>query len=220
MKFCNTCKTEKPLSDFNKHKRMRDGLASQCRECKKITDAKYRAENPEKIAAGKAKCYQRKKDHYNKKSLEWAHNNPEARKEIVNRSYQNNRESKLAYSAEYRAKNKHKYKVWVKEWVERNRDLDRAKHARRRAAKLSATPDWLSKDQLSEIQNFYSLARDCEIITGESYHVDHIIPLQGKNICGLHVPWNLQVLPSDLNQSKSNKYDPDLYGSRFEEPSR
>jgi len=199
---------------------MRDGLASQCRDCKKIADAEYRAENPEKIAKSKAKCYQKKKDQYNKKSLEWVRNNPKARKEIANKSYQNNRESKLAYSAEYRAQNKNKYKVWIKEWVKRNRDLDRAKHAKRRAAKLSATPDWLSRDQLYEIQNFYSLARDCEVITGESYHVDHIIPLQGKIISGLHVPWNLQVLPSDLNQSKSNKYDPDLYGSRFKGPTR
>jgi hypothetical protein len=192
---------------------MRDGLASQCRDCKKIIDAKYRAENPEKIALGKAKCYQENKNSYDKKTREWVHNNPEARKEIASKSYQNNRDSRLSYSAEYRAKNKERYKVWIKEWIERNRDLDRAKHAKRRSAKLSATPGWISKDHLSEIQSFYSMARDCEVVTGEPYHVDHIIPLQGKNICGLHVPWNLQVLPSDINQNKSNKHDSAVYCS-------
>lgn len=207
VKFCNTCKTEKPLDAFNKHKRMRDGLASQCRDCKKITDAKYRAENPEKIAKGKAKCYQAKKDYYNKKSLEWAHNNPEARKAIVRKSYQNNREAKLEYSAKYRAENKDKYKVWVKEWVERNRDLDRAKNARRRSAKINALPNWLNEDQKKQIDSVYAHAKECEMLTGDKYHVDHIIPLQGKNVCGLHVPWNLQVLPADINQSKSNKFD-------------
>jgi len=209
VKYCNTCKTEKPRSEFNKHKRMRDGLASQCRECKKVTDAKYRAENAEKISEGKRKCYQRRKEHYNKKSLEWARNNPEARKDIVNRSYEKNREAKLAYSTKYRAENKERYKVWVRNWVERNRDLDRAKHSRRRVAKLNAQPSWLTEDQEAEINHFYTVARDCEIVTGEPYHVDHIVPLQGKDICGLHVPWNLQVLPADLNLSKSNKHDPD-----------
>jgi hypothetical protein len=65
----------------------------------------------------------------------------------------------------------------------------------------------LSKLYKEEIKNFYWLAKDLEITSGQKYHVDHIIPLQGDNVCGLHVPWNLQVLPADINLSKGNRYD-------------
>jgi hypothetical protein len=68
----------------------------------------------------------------------------------------------------------------------------------------------LTEEQKSEIQNFYWLAQDLKRITGEDYHVDHIIPLKGENVSGLHVPWNLQVLPSDINLFKSNKLGEEL----------
>lgn len=67
-----------------------------------------------------------------------------------------------------------------------------------------ATPKWLSKEHKQQIADTYELMRDCRSVTGEDYHVDHIVPLKGENICGLHVPWNLQVLPGYVNISKSN----------------
>lgn len=76
----------------------------------------------------------------------------------------------------------------------------------RRALKLKATPSWITEDQLEEIENFYWLTKDLQSLSGEVYHVDHIVPLKGKNVCGLHVPWNLQVLPADINLSKGNSY--------------
>jgi len=69
-----------------------------------------------------------------------------------------------------------------------------------------ATPKWLNPEQKQQIVDIYEHMRDCRTVTGEDYHVDHIIPLRGENICGLHVPWNLQVLPAYVNISKSNKY--------------
>ena len=67
-----------------------------------------------------------------------------------------------------------------------------------------ATPKWLTPEQRKQIVDIYEHMRDCRAVTGEDYHVDHIVPLRGENICGLHVPWNLQVLPAYVNISKSN----------------
>jgi hypothetical protein len=80
------------------------------------------------------------------------------------------------------------------------------REASRRSQKLKATPRWLTEEHLKLIENFYWLCADLKAVTGEVYHVDHIVPLRGKNVCGLHVPWNLQVLPGDLNVSKNNRY--------------
>ena len=87
----------------------------------------------------------------------------------------------------------------------RNATKEAARSSQWRRGKRLGTPDWLTERQLSEIEHFYFVARDCSRTSGEAYHVDHIVPLCGENVCGLHVPWNLQVLPSDLNMSKGNK---------------
>ena len=207
MKTCTKCGETKSTSEFNKHRHTKDGLQSQCKVCKRRADKVWREANPEKFRLGKARCYQKKRPQYNAKSREWAKKNPERRKEIVNLSYQNNRESKLEYSKKYREENKEVCAQRVKDWESRNLDRCRSRHNRRRAAKLNAIPTWLTEEQKLQIDLTYTHARDCEVVSGEKYHVDHIVPLQGKNVCGLHVPWNLQVLPADLNMSKGNKFN-------------
>ena len=78
--------------------------------------------------------------------------------------------------------------------------------AKRRAIKLKRTPSWLTEDDLWMMQEAYSLAKEREQYTGIKWHVDHVIPLQGKLVSGLHVPNNLQVITAYDNLSKSNKY--------------
>lgn len=70
-----------------------------------------------------------------------------------------------------------------------------------------ATPKWLTPEQRKQIVDIYEHMRDCRVVTGEDYHVDHIVPLRGENVCGLHVPWNLQVLPASVNMAKSNQIE-------------
>ena len=91
-------------------------------------------------------------------------------------------------------------------YVKNNPGKNRAKEANRRARKLNATPSWLTDEQKAHINRTYNLANLMQEITGHKYHVDHIVPLQGKNVCGLHIPQNLQVLRADLNLSKSNSH--------------
>jgi hypothetical protein len=76
----------------------------------------------------------------------------------------------------------------------------------RRLAKLQRTPAWLTDIDHERIGNEYKLAALLTKVTSSSWHVDHIIPLQGKMVSGLHVPSNLRVLPATENIRKSNFY--------------
>lgn len=93
-------------------------------------------------------------------------------------------------------------------WAKENRDKLAAKAAARRALKLKATPLWVN---LVEIEAFYVEARRLTIETGIEHHVDHIVPLKSKVVCGLHCPANLQVLPGPENLSKNNRRWPDMW---------
>lgn len=90
-------------------------------------------------------------------------------------------------------------------WNRRNPERRNASRRKRQATKINASPKWLTKRQYDEIFEFYREAKKQEKETGTKMHVDHVIPLQGKNVCGLHVPWNLQLLSESDNLIKSNK---------------
>ena len=78
---------------------------------------------------------------------------------------------------------------------------------KRHTAKLQRTPKWLTPDDCWMIEQAYELAVLRKKMFGFDWHVDHIMPLQGKLVSGLHVPMNLQVIPGLENSSKSNRYE-------------
>jgi len=97
----------------------------------------------------------------------------------------------------------------LRRWRKANPGKAAARARNYQASKLQRTPKWLTREQLLEIEQFYIDAKDLQWLSDptDPLTVDHIIPLQGKEISGLHVPWNLQILPMSLNSSKGNKQD-------------
>lgn len=94
-----------------------------------------------------------------------------------------------------------------KKWAKNNRAKVDVVLQRRRAQKVKAFPSWADEHRILEI---YSRAKRISACLGISFHVDHIVPLVSKKVCGLHVPDNLQILPAMINFRKSNKQWPDM----------
>lgn len=179
------CLYNKDYSKFVKSKETKDGYGSWCKSCRKDYNIKYRINNESKLKENKDLYYLKNKDIIKTKSK--------------NR-YHSDKKSEILLKMSIRKK-----MLWS--------DPDfRGKHAaheaKRNGAKLNATPKWLTKEQLDEIKQIYL---DCQILSdafnfdGYGYHVDHIMPLRGVEICGLHVPWNLRIIPAIENCKKGNR---------------
>jgi hypothetical protein len=129
-----------------------------------------------------------------------------------------NKEKRRAFEVAYELENKEKRaaqkalveqsektKSYRKQWKSENKDKTRFYCRTYQASKLQRTPKWLTAKQLDEIYSYDTLAEEFQWLSEERLEVDHIIPLNGKLVSGLHVPWNLQVLPKSANSRKSNK---------------
>jgi hypothetical protein len=119
-----------------------------------------------------------------------------------------NRETILQRNKDYAKGNSEKRKATMKAYRLANPEKDAESVRRRQAAKMLRTPKWLTKNDIWMMQEAYHLARLRAKIFGFSWHVDHIIPLQGATVSGLHVPYNLQVIPAKQNLAKANKVNP------------
>lgn len=118
------------------------------------------------------------------------------------RYYEKNREAVIARAVARPAEEKRRNRTGYKD---RNVDVVRADTSVRKRRHREATPVWLTKEERQHMRELYVQARKLTQLTGERYVVDHIIPLRGECVCGLHVPWNLRVITQEENLKKSNK---------------
>jgi hypothetical protein len=215
MKTCTKCGEEKELSEFSKKASSKDGLRHTCKCCcNKLQDdyrlknldsiAKrgqaYRKANPEKIAKDGAKYRALNKE----KAVEYAAKYYAANKEVFSEK-----------SAVWRHLNFEKASAQQARWRRENPHMRAATGAKRKSTKLQATPAW---SDIASIVKIYKSAVEATRFTGIKHHVDHIVPLQGGIVCGLHVSHNLMVLPGSDNSRKGNRYWPDMPVAHREQP--
>ena len=210
-KECKTCGIHKPLDEFPKmwnykNQRLQTGIRVYysgriCQECKlafrhspeqKLRHKKYHARRyqlKKREICIQTRAYQqqphRKETDKNRLAKKYEENKLEIQAERKQRLDQN---PELRARARETSRNHYYEKKW----------MYFARSSARRAHKLHVTPEWADLEKIKEI--YYKCP------TG--YHVDHVIPLQSKIVCGLHVPENLQYLTAYANRAKGNKFNP------------
>lgn len=205
MKICSNCKLEKLITEFSKCTSATDGLKYQCKTCLNSSYKNYREKNKEKVKNSQRKCISKNPDKYKEMRKLSKLKNKQRNSDRDKLYRQINIEKFKEKERLYRIENAEKIKKSKSEYKKRNRGKINAATAKRWTSKLKATPKWITKEHLVEIENLYIEAKRLESIDSIPRHVDHIIPLQGKIVSGLHVPWNLAITTAEDNIKKGNK---------------
>lgn len=200
-KICTDCGNELPLSEFYKKGQ---GHFGYCKKCHNIRSAKWSSENrerrnqiakesrdkdPERQRAVRDRHYQNNREKENERCRKWRSNNPEKMSDINRAYYENHAEERREQARAYRSENPH---------------VTAEMNLRYRTRMAKCKPSWADDDKIAEI---YRAAKALNEAFGTDYQVDHIIPIFGKNVCGLHIESNLQIITADANRRKSNKFD-------------
>lgn len=172
--LCKRCNRDLPSSEFKPDSRYKRGFTSWCHECHRERNREWARENRKRLS---------------EKSKAWRKANPDKAKEVWQAFHNRNKDERASQYAE---------------WARRNRDKRNATSAKRKAAKLRATPKWVN---WKKVRAIYRQAKRLQDFTGVPMHVDHIVPLQGESVCGLHWEGNLQIIPASENCAKFNKWD-------------
>lgn len=231
LKLCNQCKVEKPFSAFHKQKKGLHGLRGMCIECHKVkrkeqyrlnatkTSKDYYYESHEKRKEYARDWYRENKDRLAKvrateenkakKHAAYLKCQDEAKvrqrayyqanREIMKAAAKRRRESMVLTEEQRAARSQYRRQQYL-----RGKDKEFESAIRRSRTKRGQTPLWAD---LAAIRAIYKLCIDMNTEAGRiAYHVDHVIPLRGKEVSGLHVQDNLQIIPAIENLKKGTKH--------------
>jgi hypothetical protein len=206
-KNCGVCKVNKSAVDFNKHKISKDGLKNECKTCERLYTAKWRKDNKEYKRLKDKEWRENNPERCKANSKNWAQRNKARIKINQTRWNEENKDHVIASKREWSNKNRDHIKARNRRWLVNNRAKFNANIKKRKCMKLNATPPWYYLVKY-EVEAVYAEAKRLEEVTGIPHHVDHIVPLQHKLVCGLHVPCNLRPIPAIDNMRKHNTFVP------------
>jgi glutaredoxin len=196
-KTCTKCQETKTVDLFYKRNDHPVKYESQCKACKRAHDAARSALPEEKLKRSAYLKKLRSSPEYKAKEA--------AYKYVYDRIPENKEAKKIKQrirrtNPQVIQQERLRGSVYAKE----NPEKFVMKTMKRKAAKLQRTPKWLNDGQLFEMESIYKYCAALRSV-GLDYEVDHIVPMQGKTVSGLHVPWNLQILTASENASKGNR---------------
>ena len=199
MKICPKCKIEKQFSDFGMSRSRKDGMSCWCKECSRADTRRIRS-TPEGAKAHRDRENARYLTNPNvikERSKKWREGNIERAKDINRKNDKRRRECAV-------------WRLWElvrqNDWYKRNPAKGVNRTRNRQLAEMNATPPWLDAIHKAQILEKYDIAVALNVQTGIKWHVDHVHALRGNGFNGLHVPWNLCVIPASENCSKGNKF--------------
>jgi hypothetical protein len=192
--------------------RYRERNREKIRASARAYSAKKRAENPEAARASCRESYFKNRTKRNEKTKKWQRENADAwaesrrqyraaRKDDLSKSYAEwraeNPDKAMAARTRWRDRNADRIKEVRRRWYDRNKKRVFAAVAKRKADRAHRTPAWADLDAMRAIYE----------ACPPGFHVDHIVPLRGRLVSGLHVETNLQYLPAKANIAKGNRYE-------------
>lgn len=205
-KVCTKCGGLKNGSEFRNDKRLKSGKGSVCLICTRKDALDRRNKNIQRSRDSFKAWAKNNKEYDTARKVKWAKDNPDKKKKADNSYHHRNKVARSQKNKLWREKNSEKLKETYSLWRKKNIAYILANNKKYSCSKINRTPSWLSENDFWMIEEAYVLAKTRTKLFGFKWHVDHIIPLQGEIVCGLHTPTNLQVIPGVQNIKKKNFY--------------
>lgn len=222
---CKTCR-----------KCLRMYTGRKCQPCANALQRKWAAAHPEKVKAMARAAYEKSREARIRYAAQWKRENPEKTKAstakyrathaqellVRSRAYRTEHCEQLRQDARKRraeqrevvsyrnarwyAENPGKFTARTNAWKRANPEKVAVLRDIYRLRKVQAVPGWFSELDLFVAQEAVLLRGVRQQLTGVKWHVDHVVPLRGRNVCGLHVYSNLAVVPATANLKKHNRW--------------